>query len=44
MFAPFDQPVFGVVDLKAASEPSVEETVDEVVLKTAAVTLHRNSK
>ena len=38
---PFDQRVFDVLNLKAASEPSVEVPVD--VGESAAVTAHRNS-
>ena len=40
---PFDQRVFDVLNSKVASEPSVEDAVDLLVLKTAAVTAHRNS-
>jgi hypothetical protein len=41
---PFDQRVFDVLNSKVASEPSVEDAVDLLVLKTAAVTAHRNSQ
>ena len=40
-FVPFDQRVF---DVLAISEPVVEDAVDELVMKAAAVTVHRNSE
>ena len=44
-FVPFDQRVFDVLAIyEASSEPVVEDAVDELVMKAAAVTVHRNSE